>query len=275
MGVASGPSYATIYFAVNEASFSFEELFYYTRYLDDIFGIWVPRRSHDDKIFECFQRRMKFGRLLWDFSKRTDRASFLDMDLSIGSDGKIHSRCVEKVLNLHLYIPPHSAHPPNILRGQIRGTLLRIRRLTTDPAIAQSLFRDFFLRLLRRGHSKQVLSRLFAEAESPSPSNRASSNLSNSLFLHVKYHPLDPRRRTIQDSFSRFVLQPHGKIALPDVKNHNGVPFVVNKLTVAYHRAPNLRDKIARTRHRSKGTPASALFMRLQAEGASNPHPDE
>ena len=51
---------------------------------------------------------------------------FMDMTISINKLNKIETILFEKRLNLHQYIPPHSAHLPGLLPGIVYGTLFRI-----------------------------------------------------------------------------------------------------------------------------------------------------
>ena len=46
----------------------------------------------------------------------------MDMTISINNSNKIETTLLDKRLNLHLYIPPHSAHPPGLLPGIVYGT---------------------------------------------------------------------------------------------------------------------------------------------------------
>ena len=67
-----------------------------------------------------------FPGLTWEFSERAKSIDFMDMTISINNSNKIETTLFEKRLNLHLYIPPHSAHPPGLLPGIVYGTLFRI-----------------------------------------------------------------------------------------------------------------------------------------------------
>ena len=52
------------------------------------------------------------------------------MDMTIKIVGsKIETTLFEKPLALHLYIPPHSCHPPGVIIGLVMGNVLRIFQL--------------------------------------------------------------------------------------------------------------------------------------------------
>ena len=55
----------------------------------------------------------------------------MDMTISIRKD-RIVTSLYEKLMNLYLYIPPHSAHPPGVLTGLVSGNILRIHLLCSD-----------------------------------------------------------------------------------------------------------------------------------------------
>ena len=73
-----------------------------------------------------------FPGLTWEFSERAKTIDFMDMTISKNKLNKIETTLFEKRLNLHLYIPPHSAHPPGLLPGIVNGTLFRIFTLCSD-----------------------------------------------------------------------------------------------------------------------------------------------
>ena len=70
--------------------------------------------------------------LTWEFNPPSDKVDFMDLTISI-HQGKITTSLFEKPLNLHLYIPPHSAHPPGLLPGIVHSTIFRIFTLCSDP----------------------------------------------------------------------------------------------------------------------------------------------
>ena len=63
------------------------------------------------------------------------------MDLTISiTNGKIETTLFKKELNLYLYIPPHSAHAPDVLAGLVIGQVLQFHQLYTrkDDVIKKS-----------------------------------------------------------------------------------------------------------------------------------------
>ena len=69
--------------------------------------------------------------LTWEFNTPTNKVDFMDLTISI-TNGNISTSLFEKPLNLHLYIPLHSAHPPGLLPGIVHSTLFRIFTLSSD-----------------------------------------------------------------------------------------------------------------------------------------------
>ena len=66
----------------------------------------------DDTEWTSFTDTMNtFPELTWEFSERSNTVDFMDMTITINNSNKIETTLFEKKMNLHLYIPPHSAHP--------------------------------------------------------------------------------------------------------------------------------------------------------------------
>ena len=123
MGTPPAPPYATIYYGIHEEKFlphHAQRVIFYRRFIDDVIGIWCPNNNHEQDALEwnAFKDKMNsFPGLTWEFSERAKTVDFMDMTISINDSNKIETTLFEKRLNLHLYIPPHSAHPPGLLPG--------------------------------------------------------------------------------------------------------------------------------------------------------------
>ena len=271
MGAPPAPMYATLYFAIREERIVplFPELLFYRRFIDDGFGIWIPS-PHSDSVtdtarFENFQQKFRrWGRLDWTFSLRSTSVDFLDVTISLTSDFRIETSLFEKALNLYLYLPPHSAHPPGVLMGLILGMVLRIHRLTLCPLQRQTALRNFYRRLRARGYLPQALNPIFERAVL-----RASQRIAPSdpgplqpppMFYHVPFHPCDPPSREIQRVFRRCLLEPSGEPRLPELRSASNQPFGAERLVVAYSRPRNLGNHLARRRLNPLGTPVSSFL---------------
>jgi hypothetical protein len=84
-----------------------------------------------------------FGKLKWTVNAPSWSVDFLDLALTIWN-GRVESNLFEKILNLYLYLPPHSAHPPGVLKGLVAGMLLHIIQLTTNPGIRHHHVQQLF-----------------------------------------------------------------------------------------------------------------------------------
>ena len=54
----------------------------------------------------------------------------------------------EKAMNLYLYIPSHSAHPPGVLNGLVSGNILQIHSLCSEQNDINRRMKEFYARLL-------------------------------------------------------------------------------------------------------------------------------
>ena len=129
MGTPPAPPYATIYYGIHEEKFlphHAQRVIFYRRFIDDVISIWCLNKNQERDALEWNEFRDKmnaFPGLTWEFSERSKSIDFMDMTISINNSNKIETTLFEKRLNLHLYIPPHSAHPPGLLPGIVYGTL--------------------------------------------------------------------------------------------------------------------------------------------------------
>lgn len=163
MGAPPACVYAILSFGVHEHALVpqfADRIPFYKRYIDDGFGVWIHHhdQSTDDKRWKQFQTGMNsFGKLRWTFSSRTRAIAFLDLFIFHDLATKIQTRLFEKEMNLYLYLPPHSSHPPGIYKGFIRGMIYRILRLTTRLQDKQASLQALYNRLIKRGYNRDWL----------------------------------------------------------------------------------------------------------------------
>ncbi len=139
-------------------------------------------------------------------------------------------------MNLYLYLPPLSAHPPSCLKGLIAGEMRRYW-LQNSPKGYESILLKFIERLLDRGHTLPSLTPIITQAaqildKNPNHISKDKDINSNTLYIHRTYHPCGLKRRDIRQIFDK-TLQPH-------------LPF--KRMTVAVSRPLNLRDILTKTK---------------------------
>ena len=100
-----------------------EYLLFYKRHINDGLGVWdVSIPNSENKFKEFMAALNNWGKLKWTCTGFVTSLEFLDLTISI-QDEEIHFKTFQKLLNLYLYIPPISAHSPDMIRGLIFGRL--------------------------------------------------------------------------------------------------------------------------------------------------------
>jgi hypothetical protein len=202
----------------------------------------------------------RFGKLRWEVSDLVTQVDFLDVTLRITPSGTVDSRLFEKQLNLYLYLPANSCHPPGVLKGIIYGSIFRIRRLTTDLDVCHRNIQDLYRRLLKRGYPPSTLRPIFAEGLARDHSRQPAvlpdtdtPATPHPFFLHVPYHPQDPPSHEIQRLFRETCISPAADaVPMSELCNSEGHPLGNDRLIIAYSRPRNLANlltprRIART----------------------------
>jgi hypothetical protein len=229
---------------------NFLTYFLYKRFIDDVFEIWIPDPDPAIDWFKwaAFKTAMnKDTGLTWEFSQLCQLVAFMDLTISI-QNCKIHTTLYEKALNLYLYIPPHSAHPPGMIKGIILGSLYRFYNLCSDPMDTADIIRKFYARLLARGYSADTIVPIFEQGHRAAIKRQLQTTLpkpvnptfAERVFFHIRYHPYDPRSFVIQKTWKEELFHPRWRRALTILKNNEGKPIKLNQLTVAYSRPFNI-----------------------------------
>jgi len=239
MGTPVACAYAMVTFGHHENSVILKnfnnELLYYRRYIDDIFGIWVHHEPSANSSWNSFKSSLNnWGNLKWKIEEPTTKTIFLDLEIQI-EGSTLSTKTYQKDMNLYLYIPPLSAHPPSCFKGLIAGELRRYW-LQNNHKDFKSLLRKFIDRLLDRGHTLDNIIPIFTQAATSldrnvlchKPTNKASGE---NLFIHREFHPKDIQRRDIRILYQE-ILEPH---------------LNFDKMIVAMSRPKNLRDILSKS----------------------------
>jgi hypothetical protein len=268
MGTPPACMYAILYYGIHELDFlpRFQaNVPFYKRYIDDVLGIWLMDADDvtDERNWIEFQKAMPFGKLTWEFSERTTSVNFLDLTLTFHQD--IVTRLYEKPLNLYLYIPPHSAHPPGILNGMITGYITRVFRLTSTNTDREASIRHFFRRLCDRGYTACTLRPLFHDALRRAQTSRckpSEDDQEKRIYLHLEYHPYDPSSRDLQRLFRERLQSPVDEPEFSTLCNGDNIPNGITRMIVAFRRPPNLRTALFPRRFREIPNAPASSFAR-------------
>lgn len=259
MGTPPASNYANTYVGIQELEFLptwREHLPLYKRFLDDMVGIWTGT-NEQYKEFQNIVNDPEYG-LEWEFSELSETINYMDLTVTL-KNGNISTTLYEKPTNLHLYIPPHSAHPPGLLTGIVHGTVHRIKTLCSDETDQRKLLQTFFNNLRSRGYSPTQLTPIFRKALKPKIAVDRNSKKENKLFLHVRYHPDATTARNLHKAWSTCVDGPQWKKALSKIKNRKGKPIGTQRLVVAYSRNPNLGNLLSYRKLDKFGTSVSSF----------------
>jgi hypothetical protein len=91
MGTPAAPLYSTISYGYHENTKILpkfkDNLLYYKRYIDDVFGIWIPSPQNT---WDQFKNTLNsFGKLTWNIEEPSNSTTFLDLNITI-QDNKLH-----------------------------------------------------------------------------------------------------------------------------------------------------------------------------------------
>jgi len=279
MGTSCACMYATIYYAYHEMTVLLPkyrtQLLYYRRFIDDAIGIWLPTGDHntDTQLWNEFKNDMDdFGKLRWKCEPLSTTVDFLDLTITITNNLKIETKTFQKALNLYLYIPPHSAHPPGVLKGLIIGNIGRFYKQNTHLSDYRKVVIEFYRHLLNRGYDPTIVRPLFADADQrqrkPPPVGnkpKAGSLGMQWLPIHLKYHPQGISRRDVRTAYTNTCDSPNKES--PGFNNGN-CRFSIKQMTIALSRPKNLGDAVTSSAVPSvDGNNATDTLVTLQSNG--------
>jgi hypothetical protein len=190
--------------------------------------------------------------------------------ITLGFKGQFSFRTYQKELNLHLYIPAASAHPPGTLKGTIFGNLQRYWGQNTKQTEYVNMTQSFGRHLYNRDHNIPTIVSLFKEAaeliehkKSLTRMTTCQTNYIHSahtteqhhLFLHAEFHPCGIARRMIRQLYNRTLAKTK----------------LFDNFIVAYHRPKNLRELLSKTKLQSSPSVPLARKLVSFTRSVSNP----
>jgi hypothetical protein len=208
-----------------------------------------------------------FG-LEWVVSSRSMEVDYMDLNIKI-QDNKIVTSLFEKASNHHLYIPPHSSHPPGLLPGMVHGMLYRIHTLCTSDVDKRCRTIQFFRHLQVRGYSPTTLRPLFSEAitratnhvTNPPMPRDTNDEMRKSMIFHIRYHPKNPPSSALQHAWHTHVATPPSTHPLREVTNHNGTECNVERMIIAHNRPFNLGNLLSYRKLKPNSGPPVSSYL--------------
>lgn len=240
MGTSVAPAYAILFLGAAEerlyAQFS-EHMVCNARFIDDGFMIWKDN-GNPYSFRKYIAMLTRESGLKFTFEEATSEAVILD--LVVFWDEKTYlTRTYQKDLNLYLYVPKRSAHPPGIIKSIVYGRVLKFAKQNSR----QQDFLYFCQRLLHqlqaRGYDGRTLLPLFKTAMDMTRGLISRSEpvpFKNQLFLKLPFDPNGPRRNVLAQLFEFDELQP----LLDDLD--------IQKVTICYKKPRNLKALVCPTR---------------------------
>jgi hypothetical protein len=270
MGTPPAPPYATLYYAILEDSLIDEfspNLLFYRRFIDDVLGIWDTKdQDTNPDLWPEFKQAMNDPAysLEWEHSELVTKLDFMDLTLSILPNGTILTTLYQKPSNFHLYIPPHSAHPPGLLSGMIFGTCHRIYTLCSHDADRQLRLREYLGHLQARGYKPSNILPIFQKALAHIATQPLAPQTTefdrSTIFFHLQYHPDDPPSGAIQRAWHTCIRAPSYQKPLESLMNRQTrTKMTPTRMIVAYSRPFNLGNLLSYRKLRTKlGPPVSS-----------------
>ena len=169
MGKKFAPAYANIYMANWERTVfpkCVRKPSLYTRYLDDIFGIW----SHSEQELTEFVSTLNAHHpsISVKYHLQTEKMEFLDTEVFImrgEGEGRLGTRVFFKSTDTHALLYRSSYHPKHTYKGIIKSQLIRYHRICTVEDDVESAIKTLFQALRPRGYSRTFLRTIKAEVK--------------------------------------------------------------------------------------------------------------
>ena len=282
MGTPCACMLASIYFAYHERTLILpkykQNIIFYKRFIDDVFCLWNDDLEQTNLIsnntFANFQSDMNnFGKLKWEFEELTHKTTFLDLNITLVEKPhpnrtthdfyKPNFSTYQKPMNLYLYIPPQSAHPPGVIKSLIHSQIKKYWHQNTNSDDFIKITRAFFQRLIALGHNHNKIKEIFLQTAKQLDNDNektlynetlaTNKKTINTTYIKWRFHPTDINRKTIQHIYSATCERPTelSNAGFRDLPTETGERMHIDKLTIAFTRDKNIRDLLIPSRLRT------------------------
>ena len=120
-------------------------------------------------------------------------------------------------MNIFLYIPPHSAHPPGVLTGLVSSNILQIQLLYSEQDDIDRHMKEFYARLLVRGYQRYLLIPTFTKGIMGAHAfikrgsvrqyvSEEDKDTQVFVFFHLTYHPRDLTSKSLQHQWRQHLI---------------------------------------------------------------------
>ena len=162
-GTAMGSNFSVVYTCLFlshlENSHPSPHLFYFTRYIDDAFGVWTGTKPQLLDFLKFYGDTTNNSIRLTIQTSPT-RLPFLDIWINL-LNNKFSFNCFQKSLNTYQYLPFSSNHPLHVKHSFISNELKRYLIRESTPLGYSNMRNLFFRRLTKRGYPPDFILRNF------------------------------------------------------------------------------------------------------------------
>jgi hypothetical protein len=248
MGTPAAVAIANLYLAFYEQSSVLplfrSNLVLFNRFIDDLFIVWRATPGVPNSSFDDFRRALSQAPgIEWTVETQLGTtADFLDLTISLNGC-LVTSKTFQKSLNLYLYTPAHSAHPPGVFKGLIKGLMIKYARQNSNREDLEHIINKLHKRLVARGFkSAQVvrdINNLYAELQLSGEisSKRTAATVAKPLFFKVPFDPNGPSKAELKtiahiQELNKLITELH---------------FPLGPILICYSRPASLGDLITKT----------------------------
>ena len=150
MGSNFSVVYACLFLSYLENSNPSPHLFYFTRYIDDAFGVWTGTKIQLLEYLNFYSNSTQNSIKLTIHTSYT-KLPFLDLWIRLDNN-RFTFNCFQKTLNTYQYIPYSSNHPLHVKNSFVSNELKRYMVRESTALGYLNMQKKFFTRLRARGY---------------------------------------------------------------------------------------------------------------------------